>query len=118
MFFIIFKNIFYILNYFCYYLFKMSNNWHIFFLNYVKGINKILKSSKEIKTEHKCQNCQIIRIFLLSVAFIIIIALIQSDKLHYLNFVTPLNAAISIISLGLIMFFIKLTKYFLEKKQN
>lgn len=84
----------------------------------MKGINKILKSSKEIKTEHKCQNCQIIRIFLLSVLFIIIIALIQSDKLHYLNFVTPLNAAISIISLGLIMFFIKLTKYFLEKKQN
>ena len=90
---------------------------HIF-LHYVKGINKILKSSKEIKTEHKCQNCQIIRIFLLSVVFIIIIALIQSDKLHYLNFITPFNAAISIISLGLIMFFIKLTKYILEKKQN
>ena len=90
----------------------------IYFFCYMKGINKILKSSKKIKTEQKCQNCQIIRIFLLSVVFIIIIALIQSDKLHYLNFVTPLNAAISIISLGLIMFLIKLTKYFLEKKQN
>ena len=88
-----FKNLFFILNYFCYILSKMSNNWHIF-LHYMKGINKILKSSKEIKTEHKCQNCQIIRIFLLSVAFIIIIALIQSDKLHYLNFVTTINAAI------------------------
>ena len=90
---------------------------HIF-LYYGKGINKILKSSKEIKTEHKCQNCQIIRIFLLSVAFIIIIALIQSDKLHYLNFVTPINASIFIIAFGLIMFFFKLTKYLLEKKQN
>ena len=26
-----FKNLFFILNYFCYNLFKMSNNWHIFF---------------------------------------------------------------------------------------
>ena len=84
----------------------------------MKGIEKILKSSKKIQTEQKCQNCQIIRIFLLSVVLIIIVALIQSDKLHYLNFVTPLNAAIFIISLGLIMFFIKLTKYFLEKKHN
>ncbi len=66
----------------------------------------------------KCQNCQIIRIFLLSVVFIVILALIQSDKLHYLKFITPLNAALLIICLGLIMFFIKLTKYFLENREN
>ena len=84
----------------------------------MKGYNKILKFSKETKPVYKCKNCQIIRIFLLSVVFIVIIALIQSDKLHYLNFVTPLNAAIFIIFLGLVLFFIKLTKYFLEKKQN
>ena len=88
------------------------------FLYDLKGINKILKSSKEIKKEYKCQNCQIIRIFLLSVIFIIIIVLIQSDKLHYLNFVTPLNGAIVIVSLGLVMFVIKLTKYFLDKEKN
>ena len=80
--------------------------------------NEILKSSKETKTTYKCQNCQIIRIFLLSVVFIIILALIQSDRLHYLSFVTPLNAAILIISIGLIMFFIKLLKYYLEHKQS
>ena len=84
----------------------------------MKGDNKILKFSNDTKPEYKCKNCQIIRIFLLSVVFIIIIALIQSDKLHYLNFVTPFNAAIFIISLGLVMFVIKLTKYFIEKKQN
>ena len=84
----------------------------------MKGYNKILKFLKETKPAYKCKNCQIIRIFLLSVVFIVIIALIQSDKLHYLNFVTPFNAAIFIISLGLVLFFIKLTKYFLEKKQN
>ena len=87
-------------------------------MNNIRGINKILKSSKETKPVYKCQNCQIIRIFLLSVVFIIIIALIQSDKLHYLNFVTPSNAAILVISLGLIMFLIKLAKYILEKKQG
>ena len=88
------------------------------FISSFQGVNKILKSSKETKLVYKCKNCQIIRIFLLSVVFIIIIALIQSDKLHYLNFVTPLNAAILIISLGIIMFFFKLIKYIVEKKQN
>ena len=84
----------------------------------MKGYNKILKFSKETKPAYKCKNCQIIRIFLLSVVFIVIIALIQSDKLHYLNFVTPSNAAILVISLGLVMFFFKLTKYIIEKKKN
>ena len=78
--------------------------------------NKIFKSSRETKTNYKCKNCYIIRFFLLAVVFIILFALIQSDKLHYLDFVTPANAATLIIILGLIMFFIKLTKYFFEKK--
>ena len=96
----------------------MSNNCHYIFLSNMKGDNKILKFSKDTKPAYKCKNCQIIRIFLLSVVFIVILALIQGDKLHYLNFVTPLNAALLIVSLGLLMFFIKLAKYFLEKKQG
>ena len=74
------------------------------------------KTSKNFKKVYKCKNCQIIRIFLLSVVFIVLLALIQNDKLHYLNFVTPFNAALLIISLGLLMFVIKLTKFILEKK--
>ena len=74
--------------------------------------------SKEIKKPYKCRNCYVIRLFLLAVIFIVIFALIQSDNLHYLDFVTPSNAATLIIFLGVVLFLIKVTKYFLEKKRN
>ena len=77
--------------------------------------NKILKTSKELKKTYKCKNCYIIRYFLLAVVFIILFALVQSNNLHYLNFVTPSNAAIFIIILGVLTFLVKLIKYFFEK---
>ena len=80
--------------------------------------NKISTPSKEIKEPYKCSNCYIIRLFLLAVVFIVLFALIQSDKLHYLDFVTPSNAATLIIILGVIMFLVKLTKYVFEKKKH
>ena len=80
--------------------------------------NEISTSSKEIKKTYKCKNCYIIRLFLLSVVFIVLFALIQSDNLHYLDFVTPSNAATLIILLGVIMFLVKLTKYVFEKKKH
>ena len=73
--------------------------------------------SKEIKEPYKCSNCYIIRLFLLAVVLIVLLALIQSDKLHYLDFVTPSNAATLIIILGIIMFLVKVTKYFFERKK-
>ena len=82
----------------------------------MKKVENILKHPKKnIKT---CQNCRIIRVFLLSVLFIVLLGLIKSDQLHYLQIVTPLNAAILIISSGLIMFMFKLAKFLLEKNQN
>ena len=80
--------------------------------------NKISATNKEIKKSYKCRNCYIIRFFLLAVIFIVLFALIQSENLHYLDFVTPKNAATLIIILGIIMFLIKLINYFLDKKNN
>ena len=80
--------------------------------------NKISTPPKEFKKPYKCRNCYIIRIFIIAVVFIILIALIQSENLHYLGFVTPTNAATFIIIIGVIMFLIKLTNYFFEKKNN
>ena len=74
--------------------------------------------SRETKKPYECRNCYIIRFFLLAVVFIILLALIQSDKLHYLDFVTPSNAATLIVFLGVIMFLIKLSKYVFEKKKH
>ena len=75
-------------------------------------------SQNKIEKTYRCRNCYIIRFFLLAVVFIILFALVQSDNLNYLNFVTPTNAAIFIIILGVIMFLIKLANYFYEKKNN
>ena len=79
--------------------------------------NKISTLSREIKKPYKCRNCYIIRLFLLAVVFIVLFALIQSENLHYLDFVTPSNAATLIIILGIIIFVAKLTKYLFEKKK-
>ena len=73
---------------------------------------EISTSSKNFKRPYKCRNCYIIRLFLLAVVFLLLFALIQSDNLHYLDFVTPSNAATIIIILGIVMFLVKLTKYF------
>ena len=80
--------------------------------------NKISTASKEIKNHYKCRNCYIIRLFLLAVVFIVLLALIQSDNLHYLDFVTPANAATLIVFLGVIMFLVKLSKYVFDKKKH
>ena len=80
--------------------------------------NKISTLSKETNKPYECRNCYIIRFFLLAVVFIILFALIQSDNLHYLDFVTPSNAATLIILLGVIMFLVKLTKYVFDKTKQ
>ena len=80
--------------------------------------NKISAPSKKIKKTYKCRNCYVIRLFLLAVIFIVIFALIQSENLHYLDFVTPSNAATLIVFLGVVIFLIKVTKYIFEKKRD
>ena len=80
--------------------------------------SKISTPNKKIKRTYKCRNCYIIRLFLLAVVFIVLLALIQSDNLHYLYFVTPSNAATLIVFLGVIMFLVKLSRYFFEKKKH
>ena len=84
----------------------------------MKNSKKISTPSKEIKKPYKCRNCYVIRLFILAVIFIVLFALIQNDNLHYLDFVTPSNAATLIIVLGVIMFLIKVTKYFFEKQKS
>ena len=84
----------------------------------MRNNKEISTLSKEIKKPYKCRNCYIIRLFLLSVVFIVLFALIQSDNLHYLDFVNPSNAAILIVILGIIMFLVKVTKYVFDNKKH
>ena len=63
-----------------------------------------------------CKICKIIRIFLFSVFLIVLLALIQKDKLHYLKFVTPENAAYVILMLGVLITVFKIFEYFKNKE--
>ncbi len=66
-----------------------------------------------------CKICKIIRIFLLSVFLLILLALIQKDKLHYLKFITPENAAYFILVFaGILITIFKIFEYFKNKKIN
>ena len=80
--------------------------------------NKISTPHKEINKTYKCRNCYIIRLFLLAVVFLVLFALVQSDNLHYLDFITPTNAATLIIITGVIMFLGKVAKFLFEKKKH
>ena len=63
-----------------------------------------------------CKICKIIRLFLFSVFLLILLALIQKDKLHYLKFVTPENAAYFILAVGILITIFKIIEYFKERK--
>ena len=65
-----------------------------------------------------CSNCKIIRYFLLAVFIIVLIGLIQKDKLHYLSYVTPKNAAILILVGGTFIFIGKVLKHMSNKKKK
>ena len=84
----------------------------------MKNNNNISTPSKERNKPYKCRNCYIIRLFLLAVVFILLFALIQSNNLHYLDFVTPSNAASLIFILGIIIFLAKVTKYIFDNKKH
>tara|TARA_A100001234_G_scaffold88561_1_gene78113 strand:- start:566 stop:706 length:141 start_codon:yes stop_codon:yes gene_type:complete len=45
-----------------------------------------------------------------------LLALIQKDKLHYLKFITPENAAYFILVAGILITIFKIFEYFKNKK--
>lgn len=64
-----------------------------------------------------CRICIIIRLFIISVLFLLIVALTLTDKLEYLSFINSWNIAFLILFLGSISFVVKLFVYFNEKKK-
>lgn len=59
-----------------------------------------------------CKICKLIRFFLLAVFLLILLALLQKDKLHYLKFVNPENASYFILIVGLFIFIYKIYEFF------
>ena len=62
-----------------------------------------------------CKICRIIRIFLLSVFLLILLALVQKDKLHYLKFITPENASYVVLVIGILITIYKIFEYLNDK---
>ena len=62
-----------------------------------------------------CKICKIIRVFLLAVFLIVLLAFLQKDKLHYLKFINPENAAYFILIIGFFVTIIKIYEYIRNK---
>ena len=62
-----------------------------------------------------CKNCLFIRYFLVSVIILVLIALIFTENLKYLSFVTPTLLSYLIILLGIIVFIIKVIAHYKKK---
>ena len=62
-----------------------------------------------------CKNCLFIRYFLVSVIIIVLTALIFTENLKYLSFVTPTLLSYLIILLGVIVFIIKIIAHYRKK---
>ena len=65
-----------------------------------------------------CRTCVIIRLFIISILFLIIVSLTLTDQLNYLSFITTWNVALLIIIVGSISFIIKIIIYFYDKKSS
>ena len=54
----------------------------------------------------------------LTVFLIILLALLQKDKLHYLKFINPENASIAVLIIGAIIFVSKVIIYYTDKNKK
>ena len=60
----------------------------------------------------------IIRLFIISILFLIIVSLTLTDQLNYLSFITTWNVALFIIIFGSISFILKIIIYLYDKKSS
>ena len=65
----------------------------------------------------ECRICNIIRYFLVSVIFLIVVSLTLTDHLEYLSFITTWNVAIAIMIFGFVSLIIKIIFYYIKKSK-
>jgi len=64
-----------------------------------------------------CQRCRVIRLFMLMVFMIVVLGLLASDKMQYLQVFTAERAALAIWVVGSVGFVIKFVFWRLEKRR-
>jgi len=63
-----------------------------------------------------CQRCRIIRLFMLTVFMMVILGLLATDKMQYLQFITAEGAALAIWVIGGAGFIVKLFLWRRERR--
>lgn len=64
-----------------------------------------------------CQRCRVIRLFMLTVFMLVVLGLLASDKMEYLQFISAERAALAIWVVGGVGFVIKLVLWRMEKRR-
>ena len=62
-----------------------------------------------------CHRCQVIRFFVVAAIGLAIFAMIADDKLHYLQAVTPMRAAVAIWPIGITGLLVKIVFWRLDR---
>ena len=63
-----------------------------------------------------CHRCQVIRFFVVTSIGLAIFALVADDKLHYLQAVTPMRAALAIWAIGIAGLLVKIVFWQLDRR--
>ena len=63
-----------------------------------------------------CHRCQVIRFFVVTAIGLAIFALVADDKLHYLQAVTPMRAALAIWAIGIAGLLLKIFFWQLDRR--
>ena len=63
-----------------------------------------------------CHRCQVIRFFVVTAIGLAIFALVADDKLHYLQAVTPMRAALAIWAIGITGLLVKIVFWKLDRR--
>ena len=65
-----------------------------------------------------CQTCMVVRMFVIAAILVAAFIIVADDKMHILASITPMDAALAIIAVGMAGFVVKLLVWRREKAEN
>ena len=75
-------------------------------------------SKQTPKRGSTCQTCMVVRTFVIMAILVAAFTIVADDRMHILASVTPMHAALAIISIGLAGFVVKLVMLRREQANN
>ena len=75
-------------------------------------------SKQTPKRGSTCQTCMVVRMFVIAAILVAAFIIVADDRMHILASVTPMNAALAVIAIGLTGFVVKLLAWRREQAET